>query len=413
MTAIKLLSLFSGIGAFEKALDKVGGYELVNYCEIDKFASKAYSLIHNEPITKNLVDVTKIDCDKLPKGIDLVTYGFPCQDISIAGKQKGLSDSGVQTRSGLVFDALRIIEEVKPKYAICENVKNLTGKKFTQEFKTILETLNEIGYNNYWKVLNAADYGVPQKRERVFIVSIRKDIDKGSFEFPEPFVLTKSLKDVLEDEVDPKYFLSEKLVNFFYENMKKQKVDKVPQVIGGVGEKKFGKQYRQGDRIYDVNTVSPALASQVGNAGKGSYLIKLTELTKGVAQAKRVYDSNGLSVTLKGEAGGLGAKTGLYKIHNKPDLKVLYHGKSQSKHLYDAQHLAATSDTGNTPCYSVESDIRKLTPKECFRLMGFDDKDVDVLKANNISDTQLYKMAGNSIVVDVLYYIFKQLFKDV
>ncbi len=332
---LKLLSLFSGIGAFEKALERLGGYSLVNYCEIDKYAGKAYSLIHNEPQEKNLLDVTKIDTSKLPKDIDLITYGFPCQDISLAGKQKGLEDENGKTRSGLVFDALRIIKDCKPKYAVCENVKNLTGKKFKVEFETILGLLDKLGYNNYWKVLNAADYGVPQKRERVFIVSIRKDIDNGKFKFPEPFVLTKRLKDVLDDEVDKKYYLSDKFIDFFYENTKINKV---------VDKENHG-------------TVN---------------VIELTELTSGVAQAKRVYDINGLAVTLKGEAGGLGAKTGLYKI---------------------------------------KSDIRKLTPKECFRLMGFEDKDIDILKANGISDTQLYKMAGNSIVVDVLYYIFGNLLK--
>lgn len=397
MSVIKLLSLFSGIGAFEKALDNLGGYELVNYCEIDKFASKAYSLIHNEPITKNLVDVTKIDCTKLPKDIDLITYGFPCQDISLVGKQKGFSDNGVQTRSGLVFDALRIIENVKPKYAVCENVKNLTGKKFKQEFETILGVLNDIGYNNYWKVLNAADYGVPQKRERVFIISIRKDIDKGSFEFPKPFVLTKRLKDVLEDDVASKYFLSERLASFFYENMKKQKSkgngfvfapikeeqtkDTIAKTITTRAGSRMDDNYiktigyyqpscREASRVLDPNGIAPTVKENHDTVN----VIKLTELTSGVAQAQRVYDVNGLAVTLKGEAGGLGAKTGLYKI---------------------------------------KSDIRKLTPKECFRLMGFDDKDIDVLKANGISDTQLYKMAGNSIVVDVLYYIFKNLFKNV
>ena len=220
---IKLLSLFSGIGAFEKALDRTGGYSLVNYCEIDKYASKAYALIHNTSEDKNLKDVTQIDTSTLPKDIDLITYGFPCQDISLAGKQKGLEDENGKTRSGLVFDALRIIGDCKPKYAVCENVKNLTGKKFKTEFATILNILEEMGYNNYWKVLNAADYGVPQKRERVFIVSIRKDIDTGNFEFPKPFTLTKRLRDVLEDEVDEKYYLSEKLVNFFYENTLKNK----------------------------------------------------------------------------------------------------------------------------------------------------------------------------------------------
>ena len=217
---IKFLSLFSGIGAFEKALENQAvGYDLIGYCEIDKYASKSYAAVHGVSEKMNLWDVTKIDTSMLPKDIDLITYGFPCQDISLAGKQRGFTnDDGSLTRSGLFFEALRIIEDTKPKIAIAENVKNLTSKKFSEQFKIVLDSLEEAGYNNYWKILNAKDYGIPQNRERVFIVSIRKDIDTGLFEFPKPFPLKKCLKDMLEDEVDEKFYLSDeqirKIVNW-------------------------------------------------------------------------------------------------------------------------------------------------------------------------------------------------------
>ena len=205
---LKVLSLFSGIGAFEKALDRLNiDYELVAFSEIDKYATKSYCAIHGVDESMNLGDITKVDENSLPKDIDLITYGFPCQDISLAGKQKGMfNDDGTQTRSGLFFEALRIIEATKPKIAIAENVKNLTGKKFKEQFELVLKSLEEAGYSNYWKVLNAKDYGIPQNRERVFIISIRKDIDKG-FEFPEPFPLQLRLKDMLDDEVDEKFYL--------------------------------------------------------------------------------------------------------------------------------------------------------------------------------------------------------------
>ena len=166
---IQFLSLFSGIGAFEKALDRLGvDYNLVNYCEIDKYASKSYSAIHNIPESLNLGDITKVDTSKLPH-IDIISYGFPCQDISLAGHQKGLfNEDGSKTRSGLFFEALRIIEATKPKVAIAENVKNLTSKKFAGQFQIVLKSLEEAGYNNYWKVLNAKDYGVPQNRESLY-----------------------------------------------------------------------------------------------------------------------------------------------------------------------------------------------------------------------------------------------------
>ena len=213
---MKYISLFSGIGAFEKALERLGiKYELVGFSEIDKYASKSYCAIHNVSESMNLGDITKIDEQLLPKNIDLITYGFPCQDISLSGKQKGLfNEDGTQTRSGLFFEALRIIEATQPRVAIAENVKNLTSKRFSGQFKIVLDSLEAAGYNNYWQVLNAKDYGIPQNRERVFVVSIRKDIDTGFFQFPHGFPLELRLKDMLEDEVDEKFYMSEKSISY-------------------------------------------------------------------------------------------------------------------------------------------------------------------------------------------------------
>lgn len=206
---LNVLSLFSGIGAFEKALKNRGiPYNLLAYCDIDKYASKSYSVVHDVSEEKNLKDVTKIDFLDIDEQVDLITYGFPCQDISNAGKQKGFTDeNGERTRSGLFFEALRIIEDFKPKFAIAENVKALTSKKFANEFKTVIDSLEEAGYNNYWQVLNAKDFGIPQNRERVFIISIRKDIDKGC-EFPEPIPLKLKLENMLEEEADESLYFS-------------------------------------------------------------------------------------------------------------------------------------------------------------------------------------------------------------
>lgn len=207
---LRYISLFSGIGAFEKALDNLGiPYELLHYCEVDRYASRAYSLIHHVPKSKNLGDITKVDEAALPTDIDLLTYGFPCQDISAAGLQRGMfNEDGTRTRSGLFFDALRIIEGCRPKIAIAENVKNLTSAKFKPQFELVLKSLDEAGYNNYWKVMNSADYELPQSRERVIIVSIRKDVDDGQFSFPAPVPLNLCLNDLLEPEVPEKFYLS-------------------------------------------------------------------------------------------------------------------------------------------------------------------------------------------------------------
>ena len=208
---MQVLSLFSGIGAFEKAIKNLGiHYELIAYCEIDKHASRSFSAIHNVPESMNLNDIRKVDEKALTKNIDLITYGFPCQDISSIGKQQGLfNEDGTQTRSGLFFDAIRIIREVQPRVAIAENVKNLTSKKFNAQFQMVMQSLEEAGYNNYFQIKNLKDFGIPQNRERVFIVSIRKDIDTGSFKFPEGFPSEIKAKDFLEDVVDGKYYLEQ------------------------------------------------------------------------------------------------------------------------------------------------------------------------------------------------------------
>lgn len=310
---IRYLSLFSGIGAFESAFRNLEiPFELINYCEIDKYAAKSYSLIQDVSESKNLGDITKIDESKLDE-VDFITYGFPCQDISLAGHQKGLfNDDGSKTRSGLFFDALRIITHTHPKVAIAENVKNLTSNKFSEQFKIVLDSLEEAGYNNYWKVLNAADYGMPQKRERVFIVSIRKDADTGCFQFPEPYELKKCLGDFLSDDVDKSYYLSEEMVSKIEHSQFNQKKT-IIQDRGGICQ---------------------------------------TLLARDCKDPKCVIMENRI----------------------------------------------------------IQSGVRKLTPLEYLRLMGFKESDYEVLKQNGLSKTQIYKMAGNSIVVDVAEELLCMLF---
>ena len=254
---LNVLSLFSGIGAFEKALTNLGiEHNVVGYCEIDKHASKAYAIIHDVPEYKNLKDVTQVDILDIEDQVDLITYGFPCQDISNAGKQKGFTDDdGNRTRSGLFFEALRIIEDYKPKFAIAENVKALTSKKFTEEFKIVLDSLDEAGYNNYWQVLNAKDYGIPQNRERVFIISIRKDIDKG-FSFPQPIPLELRLKDLLEDQVDEKYYLADEMV----EKLVVKNTEGEVKQIGFIKKSVSGTQH-QSNTVYDPNSIGRTLTA--------------------------------------------------------------------------------------------------------------------------------------------------------
>lgn len=362
---MKVLSLFSGIGAFEKALQNIGEeIEIIGYSEVDKYASRAYSAIHNISEDKNLGDIKKIDQTKL-ENVDLITYGFPCQDISVAGKQKGINKD---TRSGLLYDALRIIRYKKPKYAIAENVKNLVGKRFKKDFYKLLEELEEMGYNNYWKVLNAKDYGIPQNRERVFIVSIRKDLDKR-FEFPKPFNNGLRLRDMLDDGVEGKYYIKQEKT----ESLIKQLKDKNQEI---------------------------------------SYCID-ANYHKGVSPEQFLKKSRRQLVAVK-EA----TKKG-YDIATDEDSINVSFPDSKTRRGRVGKGVAQTLETSCTQAI-LENDynIRKLTPLECWRLMGFSDKDYWIArkelektfyKSKDRSNSQMYKMAGNSIVVNVLEEIFKNL----
>lgn len=468
---MKVLSLFSGIGAFEKALTNMGvKYELVNYCEIDKYASKSYSAIHNVPESKNLGDITKVDTSKLPNNIDLLTYGFPCQDISLAGHQRGFEHEGERTRSGLFFEALRLIEDLQPKFAICENVKNLTSKKFEKEFSIVLNSLEEAGYKNYWKVLNAKDYGIPQNRERVFIISVREDIDKG-YDFPEPFDLELRLKDMLDDVVDEKYYLSEKLIAGFSKHndnhnakgtgfiWKPKTGDEVANCLRAngslaptdntliVNESKVMKignlseKNTQSRSVYNPNGVSPTLCAGMDHGNTMPH-ITIKEATKqGYTEA---YEGDSINLeqpnskTRRGRVGRGVAQT----LTTSPQQAIVEPKWNKNKNVSLDTYVEMAIENGcELPCAVDEQNvtvntkgtvgslttngssakrnnrvieptlrIRKLTPKECFRLMGFDDE--DFYKAEKVnSNTQLYKQAGNSIVVDVIEELYEQLFK--
>jgi len=204
--------LFSGIGAFRKALINLNiPYEIVGISEIDKFSIQSYEAMYGK--TRNYGDISKIE--RLDYA-DLWTYGFPCQDISQAGKQAGIVKG--KTRSGLLYEVERLLATSvengeSPKYLIMENVKALVGKKFINDFYGWVWRLNELGYYTWYKVINAADYGIPQKRERVIAVSIRKDLHQ-QFKFPSPIPLKFSFQDALEEHPDEKYFLSDEMYRF-------------------------------------------------------------------------------------------------------------------------------------------------------------------------------------------------------
>ena len=337
----------------------------------------------------------------------------------------------------MFFEALRIIEFLQPEYAICENVKALTSKKFTAEFQTVLNGLSKAGYNNYWEVLNAKDYGIPQNRERIFIISIRKDIDTGAFTFPEKQPLQLRVKDMLEPEVDEKFYINSDRAKKLIE-----KITATPEIVGGtenriktIGHLGTGGQkgwvfnangisrclaatdYKDPTKIVETRTMieitEPVICRSVGrdpdnpsNRAKGCNTEQTLELKKdGMSNTlTTVHKDNLIIEPLK-----------IMQVGNIVDNKNF--GNPQRGRIYSPEGLAPALNTvsggGLEPKFiekRVEYRIRKLTPRECFRLMGFTDNDFD--KIHGISNTQLYKMAGNSIVVNVLEAIFKQLFKE-
>ena len=350
---IKILELFGGIGACSKALERLGiEYEIADYIEIDKYAVKSFNAMHDTNFEPQ--DICKWNKDI---EVDLIMHGSPCQDFSLAGKQAG-GDKNSGTRSSLMYETIRIVEKLKPKYVIWENVKNLLSKKHRHNFDAYLETMKQLGYTNYYQVLNAKDYGIPQNRERVFTVSIRKDIDAG-FVFPKKQELKLKLKDMLEDEVDEKYYLSDKMIKY----------------ISATGTANF----KNPDCKINLDIARPLTTDPNKRAGTTNYLCD--ELPDN-------YDLNGSSYLRN-----FGSK-----------------GKIQNKEYCDTLTASMGTGGGNVPIFQNNLRIRKLTPKECWRLMGFDDEDFE--KASKVnSNTQLYKQAGNSIVVNVLMSILKELIK--
>lgn len=402
--------LFSGIGSQRKALEHLGiEHEVVGIAEIDKYAIQSYEAIFGK--THNYGDISKVE--RLNYA-DLWTYSFPCQDISVAGNQKGIS---ADTRSGLLYQVQRLLEVAKeegklPKYLLLENVKNLVGKKFKSQFDNWLFYLDQLGYDNYWQVLNAKNYGIPQNRERVFAISIRKDLNE-TFEFPKAEELTKKLADILEDEVDEKFYLSEKTVAGFIKHNENH-------ISKGTG---FLWKPR------DLNSHASCLrANGALCPTDNTIVVEVKEATKkGYAEAT-VGDSINIeqpnSKTRRGRVGHGVAQTlttapQQVVVENPVRLGNIYgedKGTGFAGNVWDKNAISPTlmTMTGGNRQPMIMPDnlkIRKLTPLECWRLMGFDDEDFKKAQASGVSNSQLYKQAGNSIVVNVLEKIFKNLYR--
>ena len=354
-------------------------WKLVNFCEFDKYATQSYCAIHDVDESLNLGDITKVDETKL-EPFNMICGGSPCQDFSVAGKQKGSvwtckdcgheynpltvhwserdkcpnchSENIEKTRSSLLVEYLRVIRANKPNFGMYENVKNIVGKQFKDTFKMFTDELDEYGYNVHWKVLNAKDYGIPQNRERVYLIFIKKELDNGKFVFPEGFDNGIRLRDVLEDDVDEKYYISEDKVRKFVANLQdisNEDESNSPRFIGNINRPDFGTGYAGG--VWDTNNISPTLTTMQGG-GRQPHIITGLVSNKGEKfERETEYGNTLLARDYKGF--GNQAMNAVINIQNKNCLR-----------------------------------IRKLTPKECFRLMGFNDSDYEAA-SKVVSNSQL------------------------
>ena len=538
---VRVLELFAGIGACSKALTRLGiEHEIVDAVEIDKYAIQSFNAIHGTNFEPQ--DITQWDKDIK---VDLIMHGSPCQDFSVAGLNKG-GDKGSGTRSSLMYETLRIVEKLKPKYVIWENVKNLLSKKHRHNFDAYIEAMEKLGYHSQYQVLNAKNFGVPQNRERVFTVSIRNDLNVD-FKFPESQTLNIRLKDVLEPQVDEKYYLSDEQTkrlkmttyNSGSEKVRVQDTDgeartlcardykdpkcvREPIIIDDYNQRVRADQDTMGTLTTNCGASAPrngfkiaepqaSLEHPICGDCKDPKCVRvggLYDKDGSRHQAGSIYDPNGICATLSTMQGGnqepiivasrgrnpdnqsdrsarqkleqrlepnrqgvtntitsvqkdnyvaepqiIDAKTtrgadvastiraSIHKQGSRNLLENIKNGRgyegvairTANKKGYDLAtdgdgvdlsypqsktrrgrvgHGVSKTLMGADSMGTVDNyRIRKLTPKECWRLMGFDD--ADFRKAEQVnSNTQLYKQAGNSIVVNVLEAILKNLLEE-
>lgn len=381
---LKLIELFAGIGSQASALKRLNiPFQHYRVVEFDKYAMNSYNAVHGTNFTPT--DITEISGKDLgindtDNNLYLVTYSFPCQDLSVAGKGLGMSkDSG--TRSGLLWEVERLLNECDnlPQVLLMENVTQVHGKKHLDDFNKWIKFLADKGYKNYWQDLNAKDYGVPQNRNRTFMLSIRGD---NVYEFPKPFKLTKCVGDYLEDVVDKRFYIdtdkSRKLIVDIIKNGDENTTDKA---LGNLTPKDNNKIHQR-NWVYNEKGNSPTLTSTMYKDPPRIFIRQATK--KGYTEVKQ---------------GGVA------------DLSYPS-SKTRRGRVQDGGDICPTLTTSDPNICKIESQycIRKLTPRECWRLMGFTDEEFEKAEKVN-SNTQLYKQAGNSIVVNVLVEIFSKLFK--
>lgn len=474
---LRVITLCSGYDSQCMALERLKqafpgfDYELVAWSEIDRYAIQAHDAVFPQWAGRNLGNMTKIDWSQVDGDIDLLVYSTPCTSISTAGRQEGLK-KGSGTASSILWSTEDAIRILRPKWLLMENVKNLVSKKFKADFDEWQRLVSTYGYTNCWKILNSKDYGVPQNRERVFLVSHLRD---ALYHFPEPYLLERELRDILEDDVDESFYLTKEQVKKVFAYMDRKQAEGCgfkANISNGGGvsttivagyDKYYSRQmiterHRKGNQEC-IETVLPECGTSAPRNGyKVEYRIARiqgrnpdnpSDRSKGAPTVQRLEIGGRISNTVTSVQKDnmvLGYEVQRKILSYSRDTK----GKVVNRHLRDISGTVHTKEgsRGNTAMLVAETrlyqhkrgankggahslsptidssafadnnilidgpSIRKLTPRECFRLMDVSDEDINRIEASGISKSQQYKMAGNSIVVSVLYHIFRKMFAE-
>ncbi|OSI16969.1 DNA cytosine methyltransferase [Neisseria dumasiana] len=367
---IRLATVFSGIGAIEQAFNRLKlNHSIIFAGDIDANVKKSYlgNYTLDEKFWHN--DITQFDAKPFKNQVDILVGGSPCQAFSMVGKRAGLED----TRGTLFYDFARVVDEVQPKVFIYENVKGLLNHDNGKTWEVVQSVFHSLGYDLYFQVMNSKDYGIPQHRERIFVVGFHTPLKNG-FQFPEKIKLEHTMQDFLEDYTDSKYFLREKGVKFVTSSKNRQK--RYTQINGDIALcQKANQQFNwHGDFIFQAACES--------------------EFDDFIFDVNDVEEKYYLSDKIKNYVLAEGTKN--FKTSTKTDLSI-------ARPLLQTMHKMHRAGVDNYVTHN-RGRIRKLTPRECLRLMGFRD-DFKIL----VSDTQMYRQAGNSIVVDVLIALLKQM----
>ena len=369
MHKISLATLFSGIGAPEFAAKKVfDSVKMIFACEIDKFARKSYLANHDTPLTF-YEDIRDLDAKAYAEQIDILIGGSPCQDFSTAGQRAGENGE----RGNLIWQFYRIVSEARPKVFIYENVKGFLSINSGKSYQRFLDALRKLGYFCHAEILNTKDYGIPQNRERLYIVGFLDAQEYHAF-YIAPKTGCKRLADFLDTSVDEKYFLSDKMIACLKKKENNFQGSFAPKSLSDVGN---------------------CIMTTAGSRRTDNFIKVVGKLDiKGNDILKRVYDVDGVAPTIYTAQGG----------NQEPKILQRARGFNKGGEFVVFPTISSSSFEQNNLLKSVR--IRKLTPKECLRLQGYPESFKIV-----VSDTQTYKQAGNAMSVNIIKMIFKQIQK--